>query len=192
MRSKMRITWLVAVAAGAIAIGLIAGGCGGDDDGDETVSAETYVGEVCTAMSDMIGVVQEGQAELSDVQQATPEEGRDLLVEFLGDAAAAVEAARTQIEDTGAPDVEGGEEVDEAITTALGDLQTTFEDALSSAEDISVESPQTFQAEAQEIASTVQESSDAISESLSEVGENQELSDAAEQVEACQELGSAG
>lgn len=186
-----RIRWgwglsLVAIAA----LGVVAAGCGGDDDdgGDETVSAETYVGEVCTAMAQMIGVVQEGQTELSDVQQATPEEGRDLLVEFLGDAAAAVESARGAIEDAGAPDVEGGEEVQTGINSALGDLQTTFEDALASAEDISTESEQAFQSEAQQIATTVQESSTEISTSLGEVGENEELSEAADQVEACQEL----
>ena len=187
MKSTVRNTGLVAVVV--IAVAAIVVGCGGDDDdGGETVSAETYVGEVCTAMSEMIGVVQEGQQELSEVAQATPEEGRDLLVGFLGDAAGAVESARTAIEDTGAPDVEGGEDVQTAITTALGDLQATFEDALTSAEDISTESEQAFQTEAQEIATTVQGSSEEISASLGEVGENEELSEAAEQAEACQEL----
>jgi hypothetical protein len=187
MKSRVR-AGLVLVAAGLMASVSIAAGCGDDDDGGDTVSAETYVGGVCTAMSDMIGVVQEGREELADVEQATPEQGRDLMVGFLGDAAGAVESARTAIEDVGTPDVEGGEEVHTAITGALGDLQTTFEDALASAEDISTESEEAFQTEAQELASTIQESSDQISESLGEVGENQELSDAADQVEACQEL----
>lgn len=189
MRTTARVLGLAAIVAALLALAAVAAGCGDDDDdGGETVSAETYVGEVCTAMSEMIGVVTAGQQDLANIQQATPEEGRDLLVGFLGDAAGAVEGARTAIEDAGTPDVDGGEEVHTAITTALGDLQTTFEDALASAEDISTESEQAFQTEAQEIATTVQESSDAISESLGEVGENQELEEAAESVEECQDL----
>jgi hypothetical protein len=182
---------LLLAALAAVAIAAVAIGCGGDDDedGGETVSAESYVDAVCGSMSEMIAVVQQQQADLArEVQQATPAEGRDLLIAFLDESTAAAESARSGIEDAGVPDVEGGDEVAEALTSAFGELQTTFEDARSETETISTESEAAFDAEADEIGTTVRTAGDQIGESLASVGENEELEAAAEESEACQAL----
>lgn len=176
---------LAAVAALAI-------GCGDDDDdsGDsgETATADSYVSAVCTAFSDLGQVLTEGQAELAQLSTASPEEGKDALVGFIGDAVGAVESARGEIEGAGVPDVEGGDEVASTLNTALTDLQTTFEEAQASAEDLTVDSPQAFASEAQEIGTAVTEATGEIGAGLQEIGTNEELETAAAEAEACQSV----
>lgn len=180
---------LLALAAVALAVGLTA--CGGDDgDGEDTVSAETYVDTVCSSFTELGSVIESGQADLEEALsgESSPEQGRDLLVGFLTDAATAAEAARSSIADAGVPDVDNGSEVADALNGALTDLQAAMDDARASAEDISTDSPAAFAADAQEIATAAQESSQQIGESLSTVGENEELDTAAEDAESCQQL----
>jgi hypothetical protein len=186
MRSIPLSRGLVALAA-ALAAALV--GCGGDDDGGGgggTTSAETFVSQVCTSVSEFDSVVEEGQAELEQVTD--PEKGRDLLVGLLGDAAAAAERTRTDIEAVGAPDVDGGDEAADAISTALSELQATLQDAQTEAEGIATGSAVGFITDAQEISRRLQQSGQEIQESLEAVGENEELDAAADEVEACDEL----
>jgi hypothetical protein len=174
-------------AVAAVLLVALIPGCGGDDD-DGTVSAETYVTEVCTSISELTTVVEEGEAELDEEALATPEEGRDALVGFLGGAATAAEDAHASIEDAGTPDVDDGEQAADAISDAIRDLQTIFEDAQDDAEDMATDAPAAFAADAQEIAASLQESGQRVQESLAAVEENEELGAAAEDVEACQQL----
>jgi hypothetical protein len=177
----------LAALAAALLAALVAG-CGGDDDDgtDGTVSAEAYVTEVCTSISQLTTVVQEGEAELDQEALATPEQGRDALAGFLGDAASAAEAAHPSVEGAGTPDVDDGEQAAAAVSDAIRDLRTIFEEA--EAEEMETGDPAGFAADAQEIAASLQESGQRIQQSLAAVEENDELGDAAEDVEACEQL----
>ncbi|HSI81284.1 MAG TPA: hypothetical protein VK919_11615 [Solirubrobacterales bacterium] len=192
MRSKRAIGTMAVLAA---LLGALVIGCGGDDGDDggggETVSAEDYVNDVCSGMSELTTTITSGQEEFQQALQGSldsPEEGRDVLVSFLGDAADAAGEAHSAVEEAGVPDVDGGEEVADAITTAIGDMQGAFEQARGDAESMSTESAGEFASDAQEIATAVQASSQQIQESLQAVGENEELEAAAEDAEACQQL----
>ena len=185
MRPDARL-WALLLAALA-ALAAIAGGCGDDDDdAGSTASADSYVSDMCTAISDMGTVISDGQDEIGQATDATPEEARDLLVSFFEDAGAAVESARGAIDDAGVPDVEDGEQVAGAISSAFAEMQTILEDGVSEAQELSTESIAEFNAAAQELGSTVETSGEQINESLQEVGDNEELSAAAQDSEACQ------
>ena len=174
------------VAAAALAIG-----CGDDDDDDggtETASPEEYVSSVCTAFADLGQVLTEGQAELAQLSTASPEEGKEALSGFIGDAVDAVGSAATEIEGAGIPDVEGGDEVASTLSSALTQLQSTLEEAQASAEDLPTDSPQAFATAAQEIGTAVQDASAEIATGLQEIGTNEELETAAQDAEACQSL----
>lgn len=184
--------WKRIAAIGAVAVvGLVvAVGCGGDDDGGgDTVSADEYVGSVCTAISDMVGVLQGSQTELQDALSGDPEQGKELLVSFLQDSADTVGAAADDLEAAGTPDVDNGEEIAETIPAAFSDLETAISDAASQAEDISTDSPAEFAEQAQEVGTAVQQAGDQIGASLDELATSDELEAAAEESEACQEIG---
>ena len=186
-------------ALGAILAVLVIGCGGGDDGGDdgggggggEGASAEQYVDDVCSGLNELTTTVEDGQAELQQALTGavtSPEEGRDVLVDFLADAADAADDARVAVEDAGVPDVDGGEDVADAINTAVADMQQAFAQARDDAEGMSVASPGEFATDAEGIANAVRESSGAIQDSLEAVGENAELEAAAEDSEDCQEL----
>jgi hypothetical protein len=181
--------WIV-VALAAAAVGVFAIGCGGDDDGggDETVSADEYVSDVCTAITGMVDVLQGGQTELQNALSSDPAEGKDLLVGFLNDSADTLETTREDLEAAGVPDVESGEEIAEAIPAAFGDLQASIEDAAAQAEDVSTDSPAEFIEQVEAVGKTVQEAGTQVGESLNELATSEELEAAAEEAEACQQL----
>jgi hypothetical protein len=188
----VRLTRIKALSIGS-AIGLATmaiSSCGGGD----TVSADAYVGDICTAMGDYITTISEGQTEALSALSggADPEEGKEQVTTFLDDATSASEEAASQIEDAGTPDVEDGEEIADAINAAFEGITTTFEDAQGAAEDLPTDSEESFQSAAQEISTDLTESSTQISEGLGEVQANQELTDAAENNSECQSLQTAG
>jgi hypothetical protein len=181
------------LAAAAVLLAALVAGCGGDDDAgtdgaDGTVSAQAYVTDVCTSISELTTVVGEGESELDQEALATPEQGRDALVGFLGDAADAAGDAHASVEEAGTPDVDGGEQAAAAVSGAIDDLQTIFEDAQAEAEDMDTDDAAGFAADAQEIAASLQESGRRIQQSLGAVEENDELAEASEDVEACEQL----
>lgn len=181
--------WIVAALA-VVAVGAFAIGCGGDDDGDgdETVSADEYVSSVCTAITDMVDVLQGGQAELQNALTSDPEEGKDLLVGFLNDSADTLESTRDELEAAGVPDVEGGEQIAETIPAAFGDLQSSIEDAAAQAEEVSTDSPTEFIEQIEAVGKTVQDAGGQVGESLNELASSDELEAAAEEADACQQL----
>lgn len=191
MRSSRRHGGLLWGALAVAAVAALAVGCGGDDGDDGggggDVSAADYVNDVCASLSDLGSAIEEGQGELQGAL-TTPEEGRRVIIDFLDGAAASAEGALSSIEGAGVPDVEDGQQAADAIAAAIDETQRTFEDARSEAEDISTGSEAAFATDAQEIAGAIEESSEQIQESLTEVGDHEELADAAEDADACQEL----
>ena len=191
----MSTEWKRIAATGAISlVGLVAiAGCGGDDDGgsDDTVSADEYVSSVCLAINDMAGVLEGSQTELQDALSGDPEQGKDLLVGFLSDAADTVGGVREDLEAAGVPDVDSGEEIADALPAAFGELETVMADAATEAEDIPTDDPAAFAEAAQGVGSTIQEAGTQIGESLDELATSEELETAAAESEDCQSLGGA-
>ncbi len=109
-RRTIAIAGILVLSAATIA------SCGGDE-----VSADEYVGALCSATAGFSSTVVEGQAAVQEAASGTvsPEEGKAELTSFFEEADAAGEEAASQIEDAGVPDVENGEEIADALSDGL-------------------------------------------------------------------------
>jgi hypothetical protein len=101
--------------------------CGDDDDGGGggSVSASDYATDICTAFLGWRDAIQKRQ---QDLQQGlspgiSPQEGKDALGGFLGDAVTASDDLVQQVEDAGVPDAENGEEAADALQKAAQDAR---------------------------------------------------------------------
>mgnify|MGYP000262277650 CR=1 FL=1 len=187
----MKKTRVKAVSIGA-AVALAATGaasCGGD-----SVSADEYVGSICTAMGDYIDTVVAGQASAQAALSGgtgDPAAAKEEVTSFLDEATTASEDAASEIEDAGTPDVENGEDIADAISSAFDGIAQTFADAQSAAEELPTDSEESFSAAAEEISTDLSESGDQITTGLESVGESSELESAAESNTECQSVQSA-
>jgi hypothetical protein len=144
-------------AAGTVVVFALAacggGGDGGDGGGDGTTTAvagtstpEEYAAGVCGALQDWLDTIQTRGTTLGEEIAGAPsiEDGKQLLVTFLGDLAADTQTMIDTVEDLGAPDVEGGAEAHTAILGAFGGAQDAFEQAQAATEAIPPDDPQAF------------------------------------------------
>ena len=184
----MRRTRIKAISIGA-AVALASTGvasCGGD-----SVSADEYVGSICTAMGDYLDTVVAGQASAQAALSGStgdPAAAKEEVVGFLDEATAASEEAASEIEDAGQPDVENGEEIANAINEAFDGITQTFESAQASAEDLPTDSEESFASAAEEISTNLTESGEQISTGLESVGDSSELEEAAQNNTECQSV----
>ena len=183
--TKARTKAIAIVGTLALASGLIAA-CGGGDE----VSADEYVGSLCTAASGFTTTVVEGQSALQEAAggDLSPEEGKEQLSSFFADATEAGEQAASEIEEAGVPDVENGEEIADALTTAFNDVSTALSDAQEDVEALPTDSDEAFQSAAEELGTSFQDNVSSVGEGLSEIGESSELESAAESNSECQSL----
>ena len=172
---------LVAVASSLV---LFAGACGGG--GGDGTDPGTYASDICTAVGDWITAIQSGAAEIQ--QSEDPQGGIEALRSFLEDAVAETETLISEVEDAGAPDVDGGEEFAEELRGAFEEAKTVLEDARDQASDLPTDDPAAFTEAAGELGTSVQEALGAVGSELSEP-ESEELSTAFEEEEACTSVG---
>ena len=183
--TKARIKAVAIAGTLALSSGLVAA-CGGGDE----VSADEYVGSLCTAASGFTTTVVEGQTALQEAAggDLTPEEGKERLSSFFADATEAGEQAASEIEDAGVPDVENGEEIADALSTAFDSVATALSDAQDDVEALPTDADESFQGAAEELATSFQEDVSSVGEGLSEIGQSSDLEAAAESNSECQSL----
>ncbi len=169
--------------------------CGGGDDGGdageedaagggETVSASAWASDVCTAVGDWVTTIQEQSASIAtDFTSGTPEEGKEVLTSFIGDAVTETETLIEEVDAAGVPDVDGGEEFAQELSDAFGQARDVLADVQTQIDALPAD-PKEFQQAAAEIGPSIQEALGAVGQSISEP-EAQELKDAFEEEEAC-------
>ena len=170
----------------------LAAGCGDDDDdgGGETVDAQTYTGAVCGTIGDWVQAIQAGAQETANLpQNATAEQGKEAISGFIDDSLAETTTARDALADAGVPDVEGGEEVADALVSVFDDAVGIFEQASADAGDLPTDSDQAFEAAATELGDTTEKSLQEAGDALDELESSEELSTAAQEAPECEELG---
>lgn len=177
---------------------LLAGGvaaCGGDDEGGggdgggstEAVSADAYAADVCGAMQDWLTGIQERTQSLSEgFQTGDPGEGKKLLADLLTEMSEETGELITAVEDAGVPDVDGGEEAADSLSSAFEEVRTILDDAQADVADLP-EDPQAFQQGAAELGPTLQQALSSVGESLEEP-ESEELKTAFENEESCSSI----
>lgn len=184
----------IAAVGMSLLVSLSLAACGGDDGGGdepsgeeaggETVAAGAWASDVCTAVSDWVSTIQEQSTSLAtEFQSGSPEEGKEVLTGFIGDAVSETETLIEAVEGAGVPDVDGGEAFAEELSTAFTEARDILADVQTEIEDLPTD-PQEFQKAASEIGPRVQEALGAVGESVAEP-ESQELKDAFQEEEAC-------
>jgi hypothetical protein len=167
-----KVVRIVGVSVVAIALA----GCGGNGNGDGngdggTVSAEAYAQNLCASMQTYIDEVTtlstDFAAEIDPA--ATLDEQRNAVLSFLDDVLAATDRLITGVEDAGVPDIDNGEDVVVAIEETFAEARGILEDARAQVEAISVDDPQAFADQLNEIGTTIQTSLGEIGSSLAAI-----------------------
>jgi hypothetical protein len=185
MRFRTGISLLAATA--------LIGACGGDDDnGGGGVSSDQYAADICTATGEWVSGIQGLATGLQDSlpQGASPEEGKEALEGFLGDALESTETYVSAVEDAGTPDVDGGEDAAGEIRDAVGEARDIISDARDQAADLPTDSEEAFSREADELGNSTRDSLSAVGDAIGDPPE--ELSQAFQEEEACSQIGGGG
>ena len=181
-----RLRMLAALAA----LAMLVGACGGGDDdgggGGDSVSPESYASDICTAVGDWVTAIQEGASEITTSADASS--GVEVLQSFLEDAVTETEALISDVEDAGAPDVDGGEEFADQLRGAFDEAKTVLEDARDQAADLPTDDPAAFSTAAADLGTSVQEALGTVGSELSEPSD-ESLATAFEEEEACTSIG---
>jgi hypothetical protein len=177
----------VAATILALSVSTVAG-CGGDDDGD-TVDAQAYTGDVCTAVGGWLEAILAGVQEATQLPPGTSaQEGKDFLIGFIDDALAQTSATRDELADAGVPDVEGGEETADALVSTFDEAVTVFEQASADTQALPTDSPQAFDEAATELGNTTRDSLSQAGNVLGGLETSEELRAAADESPECQDL----
>jgi hypothetical protein len=151
-------------------------GCGngngnGNGGGDGTVSAEAYVQTLCANMQTYIDEVTSLSTDFAaEIDPAASlDEQRNAVLSFLDDVLAATDRLIAGVEDAGVPDIDNGQDVVVAIEETFAEARGILEDARAQVETISVDDPQAFAEQLNEIGTTIQTSLGEIGSSLAEI-----------------------
>ena len=169
------------------------GGTEPTDAGEETeapaADADTYADTVCGALNDWMTSIEEGNTTLqSSLENETDlEQVKQRLLEFLDDTIANTDEMIATIEDGGAPDVDGGEELHAQLIDLLGQAETAFQDARETVDGLDATDPQELGTGLQELGTSLQTAFADVQNPL-ENAESPELDQAFEDNEACTAL----
>jgi hypothetical protein len=177
LRSKVAGVALVSTLVG----GLVA--CGGSD----TVSARDYASDVCGAVKQYTDGIQERVSEIQSDAPQNPEEGKEVLTTFMDNMISDTDELINEVEEAGVPDVEDGEQIADEMQSALEQVKSLLEDARSQIADLPTDDPQAFAEGTAEIGTTLSESGQEIQTGFEEL-RTDELREASEDIEACQEI----
>jgi hypothetical protein len=162
------------VGASVVTLALVA--CGnGDGDGEGIVSAQTYAQRLCANMQSYIDewamLSTDFAGELDPAAEL--DEQRDALLAFLDDVILATDRLIAGVERAGVPDIDSADEVVAAIEVAFAEARDVLVEARAKAGAISVDDPELFADELNEIGETIQVS-------LGEIGSSTATIDAPE------------
>lgn len=160
---------------------LLLAACGGGG-----VAPAEYVSSVCTAMTDFITEIQDSSGALSP-DATDPAAVKDEMVSFLDTAAKAADTAISDIEAAGIPDVSEGQEVSDAIVDSLQKAKEAFEAARDEVAGMDTSDPAAFGTALMDVGTTLQDASGDATSGLDAL-DSEELSKAAEESEACQDM----
>ncbi|HEY6075193.1 MAG TPA: hypothetical protein VIV36_00030, partial [Gaiella sp.] len=117
----------ILLTAAVAALALVAVGCGGSDDDSDTDPTAAWASDFCSAITTWTDELQTVTSEFSDTSNLS----QDGLQSASDDVGSATESLVDDLRGLGAPETEGGEE----IQTALDTLSTTLETEAASIEE---------------------------------------------------------
>jgi len=155
--------------AGAIALTALV--LGVSACGDDSVEVGDYANDLCTALKGWTQDLRDSQAELQ--AKATPdsslESDRDALEQFVDDAVAATDGLKQKVEDAGAPDIDGGDDVADAFHEAVDDTSSRLEEARDSVAQIPADNPDEYRAAVDDFLANLKTTLEGIDEHFEDV-----------------------
>jgi len=177
----MRSRFVAATLVAAVALGA----CGGSNK----VSAKDYATKVCGAEKSWQNTIQSSSAGLSAAlgPSSSPTTGKQKLGDFFDTVTAATGTLIGQLQDAGVPDVNNGQQVSDALITAMKTFKAALEKSRDQAAKLPTDDPQAFAQGAQQLSQSLTGSLDSASAALQKV-DAPELERAGNSVPACQSL----
>jgi hypothetical protein len=162
----------------------------------DAVSVESWAGGVCGSVETWLrGINQKGTQLGQDVQGVSDlSKGRDLLVQFMEDAVALTDTMIQDVEDTGAPDIENGDQLATDLVAALQPVKDTFSAAVDKAKALPTDDPDAFSAAATQLGQEITDSQTEFSASFDQLQakyDDPALNSAFDTVPECAQLGAA-
>ena len=194
-RSRL-VRWSAIVASVLVLAACSDGGESGDNEtaaaSPTTVDADTYAGTVCGAINDWIGSIEEGNQTLQGAleNETNLENVKQRLLEFLDETLANTDDLVATLGDTGAPDVENGEQVHGEIQQLLDQARSAFADARDTVDGLDANDPQALGQGLQEVGTSLQSAFAGVENPIEQI-ESPELEEAFEANESCDSLGEA-
>ena len=177
MRRTVTLTLTAVLAAG-----FLASSCG-----DDSVSVDDYANDLCTALRGWAQELRDNQAALQAGAQPDepPESARDALQEFVDGAASATDDLVEEVEDSGRPETEGGDDVADAFQSALEDTRAELEKAQDEVTDLPTGDPQEYRAAVDDFVTELRSTLEGFDEHFQDV-DAPELEKALDDASACQ------
>ena len=181
---RSRTITLIAASA------LLVTACGDDDDGGggggESVSAGDYASDICAAFLGWRDSIQERQQDLQEGLSPgiSPQEGREALGGFLGDAVNASDELVTNVEEAGTPDTENGDKAATALQDAAQEARDELEEARADVADLPTNDRKAFSAAADQLGEGVKNALSQVGGGLEDI-ESPDLDKAFDEESAC-------
>lgn len=153
----------------------------------EGAAPDAYMEGLCAAIVSYQGDLEAESTSLQDQFSGgtpTPEETKDILVTFLGNAADRTQQLMDDVEALGTPDVENGEEVKAAFVGAFQQVLDLFDSAKSDVEALSTDDPAALAEGFTSAATKLQEAGAGIGASFDDLSSS-ELDTAAQDAASC-------
>ena len=122
-----------ALAGCLLVLGLVAAGCGGEDDSSSQTAPDEWADGFCSALATYTDDLAAIAEPLSDVSSLT----EDNLQEAAEDAQAATEALAEDMRSLGSPDTISGDQVDGAVEALATELEGGAEELEAAVADVS-------------------------------------------------------
>jgi hypothetical protein len=197
IRSMLVAVLVLAVFAMAACSNDDSGGGGGATGGETggqaaTVSTDTYVSGLCTAMGTYVTDVQTITDDFTSSLDpaAAIEDQKTAVLTYLDDVITTTETMVSDVQAIGVPDVDNGDAVVAALQESFGSAKAVLEDARSTVDGLSTADPVAFGKALIDLGTSLQTSLGDVSDSLSAL-DSQALSEAAAAAPACAQFASA-
>jgi hypothetical protein len=142
--------------------------------------------KICGAAKSWQDAIQSSSTDLSAAlgPSASPTEGKQKLGEFFDTVIAATGTVIGQLEDAGVPDVNNGQQISDALVTAMKAFKAALEKGHDQAAKLSTSDPRSFAQGAQQVSQSLTQSLDAVGASLDKL-KAPELEQEVKSVPAC-------
>ena len=160
--------------------------------GDDSVSASDFASDICTAVGDWMGEIQDaGEAVEADIEDAGSDLGqvKDVIVGFLDDGADATDTMIDEVDDAGVPEGDDGEDIADALTEGFEEVKQAFEDERDAVDQTEADDPQELISQFEETQDRL--SGEALEDAFSRLGdfEDSDIAQEFETNESCQSVG---